>query len=197
MTHDTMRPRRHTLDVGCGRSKRAGAIGVDLFPVAGVDVVADADRPPLPFRDDTFDEVNASHIIEHVQSLPDFMGEIHRVARPGALVCIATPHFSWIASWTDPTHRWHLSTRTFMYFTEGHFSAHYTHARYRCVSLTVSMPRVWRRLGLQILLNLENRHRGFRFVRKFWEEYLAFIIRAKEMRAVLEVVKDPPGATDR
>jgi SAM-dependent methyltransferase len=184
------------LDVACGRNKASGAIGFDLFPVDGVDLVANIDRPPLPFRDNVFDRIRVSHVIEHVQSIPSLMAEVHRVAKPGARVEIATPHYSWHASWSDPTHRWHLSTRTFIYFNEGNFSAYYTHARYRTVFITLSMPSVWRSLGLQALLNLENRNRAFRFIRKFWEEYLAFLIRAKEMRVELEVVKNPGGAAE-
>lgn len=180
------------LDVACGRNKAAGAIGIDLFPVAGVDVVANIDQGWFPFRDGTFDSVRASHVIEHVQSIPHLMAEIHRVAKPNALVQVSTPHYSWHAAWADPTHRWHLSTRTFLYFSEGHFSTYYTNARFRCISLTLSMPSVWRALGLQWLLNIENRVRALRFIRKFWEEYLAFLVRAKEMRAVLQVVKDEP-----
>lgn len=178
------------LDVACGRSKVPGAVGLDLYRVDGVDVVADIDGGALPFRGDTFAEVHASHIVEHVRSIPDLLGEIHRVARHGARVHIATPHYSWHASWVDPTHRWHLSTRTFSYFVTDHFSAHYTQARFRSLRLTITMPSLWRVLGVQALLNLENRHRAWRFIRKGWEEYLSFVIRAKEMRVVLEVVKD-------
>jgi len=140
-----------------------------------------------------FTTIHATHVIEHVQSIPHLMGEIHRVAAPDALVHVSTPHYSWHAGWADPTHRWHLSTRTFLYFGEGHFSTYYTNARFRCVSLTLSMPSLWRCLGVQWLLNIENRVRALRFIRKFWEEYLAFMVRAKEMRAVLQVVKDGRG----
>ena len=187
---------QHVLDLACGQHKVAGAIGLDLAAVPGVDVVADIERGALPFRSDTFETVHASHVIEHVQSIPQLMREIHRVARAGARVHIATPHYSWHASWVDPTHRWHLSVRTFSYFAEEHFSAYYTGARYRVVALQLSMPRLWRRLGIEYLLNLENRHRAFRFARKFWEEYLAFVVRGKEMRAVLEVIK-PAAAGPR
>ncbi|HVN84449.1 MAG TPA: class I SAM-dependent methyltransferase [Candidatus Binatia bacterium] len=177
------------LDVACGRNKTAGAIGVDLFPVPGVDVIANIDQASLPFGDASFDAIHASHVIEHVQSIPHLLSEMWRVAKPGAVVYLATPHYSWHGSWVDPTHRWHLSTRSFTYFTEGHSSAHYTQARYSSVLVTLSMPSLWRRLGLQWLLNLETRRRGCRFIRRFWEEYLAFVIRAKEMRAVLTVAK--------
>jgi len=183
----TDRPR--ILDVACGPNKRIGAVGFDLFPVPGVDLVANFDGPHLPFRDDSFDEVYASHVVEHAGSVVSFLNEIHRVARAGALVHIVTPHYSWHGSWSDPTHRWHLNTRTFTYFSAEHGFAYYTHACFRTVSLTIRFPSVWRTLGVQHLLNLENRHRNLRFARKFWEEYLAFVIRAKDMHAVLEVVK--------
>jgi ubiquinone/menaquinone biosynthesis C-methylase UbiE len=51
------------LDVGCGGQKRAGAIGVDLRRVDGVEIVADARM--LPFRNESFDLVFSSHTIEH------------------------------------------------------------------------------------------------------------------------------------
>jgi len=185
-----MAPSR-ALDLACGVNKRVGAIGMDLYRVPGVDVVANFDHLPLPFRSDVFDEVYGSHVIEHAQSLVGLLVEVHRIAKAGARIFFTTPHYSAHGSWGDPTHRWHLSTRTFTYFGEGHGFMYYTHGRYRTVSLTVTFPSVWRTLGVQWLVNLENRYPGLRFLRKFWEEYLAFVVRAKEMRVVLEVVKDP------
>jgi SAM-dependent methyltransferase len=186
-------PARRSLDLACGVNKRPGAIGMDLYPVAGVDVVADFDRLPLPFRNDAFDDVYGSHVIEHAHSLVGLLGELHRIAKPGARIVLVTPHYSAHGSWGDPTHRWHLSTRTFTYFGEGHGFAYYTHVRFRTVTLTVTFPSVWHTLGVQWLLNLENRHRALRFLRKFWEEYLSFVIRAKELHVVLEVVKHSNG----
>ena len=45
------------LDLGCGRNKVPGAIGLDLFPVPGVDVVHDLEAFPYPFENNSFDEI--------------------------------------------------------------------------------------------------------------------------------------------
>ena len=181
---------RRTLDLGCGRKKVAGAIGVDRFPVAGVDVVQDLDRYPYPFRSGSFDEIYARHVIEHVESVVRFMSELHRLGQPGARVHIHTPHYSYTGSWRDPTHRWHFSCYSFEYFEQGHPADYYAGVGgFRVVAVEVSLLKFWRALGVEFLVNAVNRHRRWRIFRKVWEEYLAFLVRGREIRAVLEVVK--------
>ena len=51
------------LDIGCGKNKKRGCIGLDLRKTGSVDVVADARK--LPFREEAFDHVYSSHLIEH------------------------------------------------------------------------------------------------------------------------------------
>jgi len=51
------------------------------------------------------------------------MSEIHRVAQPNADVFVVTPHFSSHNSFTDPTHRRHLSLASFDYFTGREFAS--------------------------------------------------------------------------
>ena len=50
------------LDVGCGEKKN-GDIGVDVRKTALVDILADAQM--LPFKDEVFDQVYSSAVIEH------------------------------------------------------------------------------------------------------------------------------------
>lgn len=57
-----MRLQRLTLDIGCGERKK-GDIGIDLRKTGAVDVIADARM--LPFKDESFDYVYSSHLIEH------------------------------------------------------------------------------------------------------------------------------------
>ena len=47
------------LDVGCGVNKLAGAIGLDRNPASRADVLADLDHFPYPFRDSSFDKLQA------------------------------------------------------------------------------------------------------------------------------------------
>jgi predicted SAM-dependent methyltransferase len=50
------------LDIGCGETKK-GDIGVDLQKTKCADVVADAQK--LPFKNESFDQVYSSAVIEH------------------------------------------------------------------------------------------------------------------------------------
>jgi predicted SAM-dependent methyltransferase len=179
------------LDVGCGRHKVTGAVGLDCVAVQGVDVVYDLNIFPYPFPANTFDEIYARHVIEHLEDVPHLLAELHRVAKPGARLFINTPHYSYTGSWRDPTHRWHFSAQSFEYFSVGHPSDYYSGlGRYRIVSIRITMLNLWRLLGMEWLINAVNIHPRWRFLRRFWEEYLAFQFRAREIQVILEAVKD-------
>jgi SAM-dependent methyltransferase len=105
--------RRRVLDLGCGRNKRPGAIGADRNPASQADLLCDLDAFPYPFRADSFDEIRLSHVIEHLSDVVAVTAEIWRIARHGATVFIATPHFSSIHSYTDPGHRQRLARGSF------------------------------------------------------------------------------------
>jgi len=184
---------KRVLDVGCGRRKVPGAVGLDRIEGEGVDVVHDLNRYPYPLETSSFDEIHARHVIEHVENVLAFLAELHRIAKPGAHVFVTTPHYTYTGSWRDPTHRWHLSAQSFEYFEMGHPSTYYTgSARFRIVSNRITMLRLWRLLGIEWLINAVNIHRRWRFLRRFWEEYLAFQFRAREIRVTYEAVKDSP-----
>ena len=121
------------LDIGCGGNKFSGATGMDRMKQPGVDVVHDFNRFPWPFGDNTFDIVICQDTIQITDSILDTMNEIHRVARPGALLRIRTPHYSHPNSWRDPLHKWHLSFDSFDYFLESFNYPRYTDRKYRMI----------------------------------------------------------------
>jgi SAM-dependent methyltransferase len=172
------------LDVGCGKNKYPGAIGIDRNPDTAADVICDLDRVPYPFRGGRFDEVHVTHVIEHVYDVMATMEELHRLTRPGGRIVVETPHYTDFSSFCDPTHRWHLNSFSFRYFGErnGGFG-YYTRARMREVRVTVKLPRLWKWLGFQFAVN-----RSLAF-RKFWEHYLCYVVRGKVIVFELEVLK--------
>lgn len=176
--------RKRVLELGCGRVKAAGAIGVDSnFDATAADVIADLNHP-IPFTDNSFDEVRAVHLIEHVKDVMKTIAEMHRVAKPGGLIYLVTPHHTDFSSWRDPTHRWHLNTFSFQYYGTFHGERlWYTRLELRERSLHIEMARVWKYLGIQWLVN------RFVWFRRFWEMYLCFILRGKQMEFTFEVVK--------
>ena len=109
------------LNLGCGPDIRKGYVNMDLVKLQGVDVFWDLNKSPWPFKDDTFDEVYCSHVLEHVDDLIKVMKEIKRVSKHGAVVVIRVPHFSCGVSYRDPTHKSFFSYFTFDYFTDKCF----------------------------------------------------------------------------
>ncbi len=172
------------LDVGCGRNKHPGAIGIDRNRDTAADVICDLDRPPYPFKAGQFDQIRVVHVIEHVSDVIATMEELHRLARPGGVIRIETPHYTDFSSFCDPTHRWHLNSFSFRYFGDrnGGFG-YYTRARMRERRVHVKMPRLWRWLGFEIFIN------GSLMFRRFWEHYLCFLVRGKAVVFELEVLK--------
>jgi SAM-dependent methyltransferase len=109
------------LHLGCGRDVRAGWINLDLEAGPGVDVVADLDQcayRPLPFEDDRFDEVFASHLLEHLREPLAFMRELHRVCRAGAVAVFHTPHGASDDAFEDPTHFRQYFPDSFGFFSQ-------------------------------------------------------------------------------
>jgi ubiquinone/menaquinone biosynthesis C-methylase UbiE len=182
--------RMKTLDIGCGKHKTPGAIGMDLNPRTGADVIHDLNRVPYPFPDNEFDLIIANQVIEHVDDVLAVVAELYRIARPGALIRLDTPHFSDIASYTDPTHKHHLTTESFAYFTgQRPDFDFYSDVRLRPRLIRVTMLKLWRITGWELLVNSCNRYPALRFLRRFWEQYLCFVIRGKTIYFEFEVIK--------
>lgn len=105
------------LDLGCGKAKQVGCIGMDRYPLPSVDVVHDIDVVPWPFPDGSFDTVYANHVLEHLSDLTRTMEEIHRILRPHGRLRVRVPYYRSPGAFQDPTHVRFFTERTFEYFT--------------------------------------------------------------------------------
>ena len=106
------------LDIGCGRRKLPGAIGVDFLELPGVDIVTDLNKR-LPFEDAQFDVVHSNQVLEHIPNVIGLMEEMHRLLRPSGIVVAHVPYFrsSWAAC--DPTHIRQFTLLSLNYFVKG------------------------------------------------------------------------------
>lgn len=114
------------LDIGCGSKKREGHIGLDQFPMEGVDHVVKLgekgtwngeDGKPL-FEDNSVDSAVCSHFLEHLsgQQRVYFMNELYRILKPGAKVEIITPHWNSTRAYGDFTHAWPPVCEMYYYY---------------------------------------------------------------------------------
>ena len=183
-------PLRKVLDVGCGWNKTPGAIGMDANPKTHADVIHDLGSIPYPFADNEFDEIVCRHVAEHVPDVMAFIAELHRVTKAGGTILIVTPPYSNPDWATDPTHRNHFNSYSFNCFVEDRqLFPFYTEVRLQPLRIYVSLANVWRALGLELLVNLDQRWPAVRFTRKFWEFYMSMIFRGKELQFLFKVVK--------
>jgi len=105
------------IDIGCGKNKKEGFIGVDQYKIPGVDVVTDL-RKRLPWKNDTVDEVHCSHFIEHLEKdeRVAFMNELYRVMKKGAKATLIAPHWCSNRAYGDLTHCWPPVAEMWFYY---------------------------------------------------------------------------------
>jgi SAM-dependent methyltransferase len=104
------------IDLGCGTNKQLGFIGVDRYPLPGVDVIANLDEP-LPFPTDSVDLVFASHSLEHVKSLLATMKEIYRICKHGAQLSVLAPYSEQKLNIANPYHTWRFNEHAPRFWT--------------------------------------------------------------------------------
>src|SRR3989338_7375065 len=81
------------LNLGCGTRYHKEWINVD-FVSNNKDVIAHDLLKGIPFKDNTFDVVYHSHLIEHFkkEKATFFIKECYRVLKPDGIIRIATPN---------------------------------------------------------------------------------------------------------
>ena len=107
------------LLIGCGNSRRkklsldgdwTDLTTMDHDPGCGADVIHDLEQYPWPFADDSFDEVHAYCVLEHLGRQGDYksffatFAEIYRVLKPGGVLAAICPSWQSEWAWGDPSH---------------------------------------------------------------------------------------------
>jgi len=80
------------LEIGCGATPREGYRGVDMQDF-GQEFVYDV-RRPIPFDDESVDEIYCSHFLEHLDqdNVVKFLKQCHRMLKKGGQLWIIVPH---------------------------------------------------------------------------------------------------------
>lgn len=114
------------LSLGCGQSKPEGYFGIDIIPVAGVDLVHDLWHFPWPIRANSVEELQCSHLIEHLpHERPGwekdgwflFFDEVYRICKPDAVCTFQHPYVKSERAFWDPTHQRFIHETTWSYLS--------------------------------------------------------------------------------
>lgn len=103
------------VELGCGATKTEGYIGLDRFPLPGVDIVADLDRQ-FPIEDNSVDVILACNSLEHLADLYHTMSEIYRICKDGAIIHILAPYHSTATNMANIYHKQVFNEDTFRFF---------------------------------------------------------------------------------
>ena len=118
------------LDLGCGTTKVPGAIGLDVIPLVGVDVVGDLAERPYAFADSSFDAVYLNDVIEHIPNTIKTMEEVYRVLKPNGRAFIRVVNWNSIYTAMDPTHLAAFTENSFDFFGKRIGRSYYSTARF-------------------------------------------------------------------
>ena len=94
------------VDIGCGRNKKKGYIGIDSSEWSDADHIIDIGRDELPFEDESISIIYSAHTFEHLnnEELILAMNECWRVLDWGGQVFLHVPQMNSTVAWQDPTH---------------------------------------------------------------------------------------------
>jgi SAM-dependent methyltransferase len=177
------------LDLGCGKRKRSGAIGIDKVDLPGVDIVADIEDGLGFIPDDSVDEVYCLSFFAHIWNLEKLMCEIVRVLKKDGKVFARMPHFSNPYYYSDPTHVRFFGLYSFYYFVDSTHQLrrkvpdYYFPVKIRILSQKIVfdspflLGKIIKRL-LQVLINLSS------FIQEFYEENLCYIFPCSAIEVV-------------
>jgi predicted SAM-dependent methyltransferase len=100
------------LNIGCGKDIREGYINLDVVDYGG-NMIHDINSFPYPFEENTFDEIYASHILEHLDNFHNTVNELYRISKPDARIIVYAPFFLNTKYFGEPDHKIPFSIRTF------------------------------------------------------------------------------------
>jgi len=94
------------VDIGCGRKKLPGYIGIDIRKFDEVDHVLNIEKDRFPFEDNSVDAINAEQILEHLgDGLLHCINECWRILKPKGFFRITVPCFPNGVALIHPDHK--------------------------------------------------------------------------------------------
>ena len=81
------------LDIGCGKKKLLGSIGIDFSDMTDADIKLDLNTELLPFESSSVDYIYSSHALEHfsTEGFIHIIKEVYRCLKPQGQFYLVVP----------------------------------------------------------------------------------------------------------
>ncbi len=176
---------RKALDVGCGRRKLKGAVGLDISQKSEAEIICDFNQIPWPLGENSFDLILLNQALEHGCDIFKILGEVYRVARPGARVIIQVPFFRSPDASADPTHRHFFTSRSldFVIIGEKLSQAGYVDFQFKRVGFWYGWPHKSKNPFVGLFKKIIHHSPDF------YDKFLSLILPVECLTWELEVIK--------
>jgi hypothetical protein len=119
------------INIGSGKDYRPGYLNIDINRDSNPDIVLDLSVPMIfpvsvqspdygdvTLAENQFDQIVAIDVLEHIQQLPQFMGNCLKLLREGGKFTILVPYDLSLGAWQDPTHVRGFNENSWLYYTK-------------------------------------------------------------------------------
>jgi SAM-dependent methyltransferase len=143
------------LNLGSGKDWRVDCLNVDFNPYWQPDLVLDFSKPlpigerlqtfrfgPIRLEKNSFDEIIANDVLEHIPSLTTAMTSCLALLKVGGTFWIQVPYdLSW-GAWQDPTHLRAFNERSWLYYTDWFWYLGWTEARFEVAHIEFGLSPI-------------------------------------------------------
>jgi len=128
------------LLIGCGRSRVkkvwrpghetwANLVTLDINLDHSPDVLWDLNNVPLPFEDNSFDEIHAYEVLEHCGHQGDYrfffsqFSDFWRILKPDGVLIGTCPFYTSVWAWGDPSHTRVIQKENFVFLNQQEYKS--------------------------------------------------------------------------
>lgn len=129
------------LHLGCGHEYWKDYVNCDIDNRLKADKYFDLNMTPYPFKDNSIDEIQLHHVLEHLDNPITVLEELWRISKDKTKIVIAVPHFSHFTAHGDLTHKRTYSSASMLYFEIGEGKYYSNIADFKVLSKKFTLTR--------------------------------------------------------